>query len=39
MSPVGAGRELTVGRGQKPSSLFVPAVLGHSFCGFSVAAK
>jgi len=39
MSPLGAGREWTVGRGQKASSLFVPAVLGTYFCGFSIATK
>jgi len=39
MSPVGAGREWTVDRGRKASSLFVPVVLGTFFFGFSVATE
>ena len=39
MSPVGAGREWTVGRGRKASSHFAPVVLATFFYGFSVATE
>lgn len=39
MSLVGAGRECTVGRGWKASSLFIPAVLGTYFYAFNIATK